>query len=66
MVGRDGVGQPTIWSEGGVNWRVGWPLRESLRVCATAFTGIWDCPSPTALNGLSGSAMKLAAASSGV
>ncbi len=49
-----------------MNWRVGWPFSESRSVCATAFTGICDCPSPTALNGLSGSAMKLAAASSGV
>src|ERR1700754_1544550 len=50
--------------DGAVKFCTGWPLRESRRVCATESIGFCDCPSPTALNGLSGSAMKLAAASS--
>ncbi len=60
------AGQPTIRSDGGVKWRSGLPLSASRRVFATAAIGTSDWPSPTALNGLSGSEMKLAAASSGV
>src|ERR1700754_733483 len=50
--------------DGAVKFCTGWPLSASRSVCATESIGFCDCASPTALNGLSGSAMKLAAASS--
>src|SRR5918995_4726494 len=52
--------------DGGGKRRTGCPRSESRSVCATESIGLFDWPSPTALNGLSGSAMNEAAASSGV
>src|SRR5262245_52215130 len=51
---------------GGVKSRDGLPASPSRSVNDTASIGLLELPSPTTLNGLSGSAMKLAAARSGV
>src|SRR4029453_8390095 len=52
--------------DGGGKRRAGCPRNESCSVWAPESIGLFDWPSPTALNGLSGSAMNEAAASSGV
>lgn len=56
----------TIDLGGGLNFSFFSPLRPSLRVVDTTSMGFFELPSPTALNGLSGSDMNAAAASCGV
>ena len=67
MPGRRGqVPLRAVATVGGVNLRIGVPSRPRLIRPDTALTGFCEFQSPATWNGLSGSAMKLAAARPGV